>query len=1449
MEQPRKTRQDIEKENSQVRAQTLSVDAPTEHSKAPEKSSGSSKKKIRDNATFSWANVGFWHSEDTTDKKSLLELSNKIDTYVKDHFQGDWYWNCSLVIGTCFFSWLIARVGGGILSLGFILLFTNSVYRTEFRRFNRDIRDDMTRAQASNKLEDEFETMEWLNSFLDKFWVIYMPALSEQVMFQANEVLKDQAPGFGIEALSLDEFTLGSKAPRVESIKSYTRKGPDHIEMDWAFSFAPNDTDDMTKNEIKKKINPKVALGVTVGKAFISKSLPILVEDMSFKGRMNIKLKLTQNFPHVKMVSIQFLEPPAIDYVLKPVGGDTFGIDIMSFIPGLSSFVNGLIHANLRPMLYAPNSLDIDVEEILAQQSNDSIGSLTVNIKRCTGLKPIEKADVIHPYVEIKISNNGDICEKTKVKKDTNAPVFLESKNLLLNNLDSNHLIFNVYNLLKDEADDKLIGNVEIPLSDLLQKDVITGASKKIMEGGRVVGTIEYDLKWHPVLEPIVLEDGTKELNSDAQVGILKMNLHEAKDLDISRSVTGLLNPYAEIYINGDLVRTCRKVRQTNEPSWELTLEILLNEQSKTQVQIYIKDASDDILVAKLDANLQDILFESARGQEWIKCEPISPGAPPSKIRVTASWKALGVTGDEGATNFDAPVGGLKLHLRSATGIKNLEAVGNVDPYIRVRVNGKVKGRTKTIADTLNPNFNSGHFLAVSNEHQHILLELMDEEEDGKDRSLGTCAISVKDFLKKNDKGFFLGYDGANEIIEQDILYNGSEHGKLYYSVSFVPTMPVYTLAQINNKDKFLKSLEDKRVEEEERQKREEKLYKENPNKYEWVEINEDNLPEPERIEMPLEKVIKYRTGVIRAHISKGTFSKSDVYVHTLFDDHAFPSGVTNKSDGKSLDYASTAEAFIRDLPNSKLILRLSQKFEVNDEKDVVAEKIFDTIEVLKKSYNSPLSLKINEKNVVTVQLEFIPSAVKLAPLDTILDVGYLALDILSAKNLKSVDSNGKSDPFALVSYDGVQVYKTDKKRKTLDPVWNESVEIPMLSRSRGVILIEVFDWDLTHKPDLLGRVVLDLTTLQPFKSTQFSVPLDTQGELNMRATFKPEYIRPKLNSKGGLPVDLGAIANMPLKAVGSAAGFAGNAVGSGVGVAGNAVGSGVGFASDGLSKGSSFIKGFGRSKKKKSSGEQGYTSDDSDIGSQLSGQTGNTSRTDRGSSLMRNGKSRKNGGAEADRTTEIEEEPEPKEEEQGNSEENRENGESELRASAHQDNEGPGPEDNIKVKNEKHHDVNAAPNVDLDALPEPQKPNVGTVHYYNNDSDDRSFLSSVNGGGEVYPGRVAIVSASGFSASSLEVKTFIKAHNKEKTIFKTRTTKQDSNGEHHWGESLPFRGSPSNELVFNVRENHRFGKNVSVGVTSVPLSEVLNRTENIALATADGGKLVVNVKFSNKHL
>lgn len=1401
---------DVQDYNKEVTNDLNNRKAPVDGSNNKgEKIQPPEKVSIRDQTTFSWANVGFWESKSYTDKTGALKIIKAVETYVTNHFYGDWYWNSSIMIGTCFFAWLAARLGGGILSLGFILLFTNSVYRLEYRRFNRDVRDDMTRIHASNRLENELESMEWLNSFMDKFWVIYMPALSEQVLLIANDVLKDQAPGYGIDKLSLDEFTLGSKAPRVDSIKSYTKKGHDHIEMDWAFSFTPNDTDDMTKKEIQKKINPKVALGVTVGKAFISKSLPILVEDMSFTGRMNIKLKLSENFPHVKTVSVQFLEAPTIDYALKPIGGDTLGIDIMSFIPGLSSFVNGLIHSNLRPMLYAPNSLDIDVEEIMAQQSNDSTGVVAVTITKCTKLKTGNPTapNSINPYVQLKTSGNADVDERTSVKDSINDPVFLETKYILVNTLEGNHLNFNVFHLLKDKADDQLIGTTEFSLGDLLQEQHHTGVVKSITEGGRTVGKIEFDITYFPQLEPIVLDDGTKEPVTDSEIGIMKLNLHGAKDLDISQSIIGLLNPYAEIYVNNELVKSCRKLRQNNNPSWEQAFESLVTQQSSTRIQVLIKDTVEDNIVAKLDANLQDLIFETSRGNQWISCPPLLPDGHPCKVKISATWKALSVEDDTVIQSYyNAPIGGVRIHLRSAHGLKNLETVGKVDPYARILLNGKVRARTNTYANTLDPNFNDVYIFPVANEHQHFLVDIMDEEAEQNDRSLGSGAINVADFLKKSDDGYYLGYDGSEEIIEQPVLLNGEPQGTLKYSVSFIPTIPVYTISQIQHKDEYLEDLKKKEIEDAERREKEEQLYKANPNEYEWVEIDEDNIPVPEKLEMPLEQTIKYRAGTLAAHVLSGRLEKSDVYVHTLFDDFAYPSGVSPKSDGKFLHSTSVGEGFIRDLPNSNVILRVANKVDVQAEKDIIAEKTFSTLDILKRSYNKPVTLHIGDKNTVKVQFEFIPSAFKLAPHDTILDVGKVKLEILSAENLSSVDSNGKSDPLAVIKLNGVEIFKTDKKRRTLDPIWNEAAEFPLLSRSRSILMLEVYDWDLTHDDELLGRANIDLSEVEPFSSTQFKVKLDTQGVVNLRATFKPEYVRPKLDSSNGLGIDLGLVAKAPMKIVGGVGGVATNVVGGGIGV-----------AADGVTKGTSFLKGLGKSKKKPSKNEVGEKNDNPEANESFSADE--TSSTIQDDSFDDNA---------SENSTPVSLESPSKREKAKN-----------YLADLQTARSGQPPS------------VNALPNIQNEHLPPPQRPLVGNGFAHarspSGATDVSSFAGSIHGP-DAIPGRLSIISADGISGGNLEVKVTLKTSTKEKELYKTRSSKVDKDsGSYKWNESVPFKSAASGELHFEIREHHVFGKSVSVAHSVLQLSEVYNKSENVVLAAGDG-QLTLNIRYVSTH-
>jgi Ca2+-dependent lipid-binding protein len=250
-----------------------------------------------------------------------------LSATLNDKYFGSWWHNAGIIFFCCFICWVLGRFGAGFMWIVFILAISSTYYRTSVKRVRNRVRDDLNREQAKQRLETDFESTEWLNTFLLKFWVIYEPVLSATIVASVDQVLSSQTPAF-LDSLRLSKFTLGTKPPRVDQVKTYPKSEEDIVLMDWRFSFIPNDVSDLTARQLKNKVNPKIVLAIRVGKGLVGKDLPVLVEDMSFSGLMRIKIKLMAQFPHVKTVDLSFLERPVFDYVLKPIGGETLGFDI-----------------------------------------------------------------------------------------------------------------------------------------------------------------------------------------------------------------------------------------------------------------------------------------------------------------------------------------------------------------------------------------------------------------------------------------------------------------------------------------------------------------------------------------------------------------------------------------------------------------------------------------------------------------------------------------------------------------------------------------------------------------------------------------------------------------------------------------------------------------------------------------------------------------------------------------------------------------------------------------------------------------------------------------------------------------------------------------------------------------------------------------------------------------
>ena len=213
-------------------------------------------------------------------------------------------------------------------------------YSTSMARVRRRARDDIQRELVQSRLASEHESAEWINHFLQRFWVIYEPVLSSTVVSTVDQLLSANCPPF-LDSLRLTTFTLGNKALRIDRVRTFPKTEEDVVMMDWAVSFTPNDVSDMTPREVKKKVNPRIALSVRVGKGLATTAMPILLEDLSFSAQMRVRLKLMTNFPHVQLLGFMFLEPPMFDYVLKPIGGD-FGFDIGNVCTTMSLTLHAL---------------------------------------------------------------------------------------------------------------------------------------------------------------------------------------------------------------------------------------------------------------------------------------------------------------------------------------------------------------------------------------------------------------------------------------------------------------------------------------------------------------------------------------------------------------------------------------------------------------------------------------------------------------------------------------------------------------------------------------------------------------------------------------------------------------------------------------------------------------------------------------------------------------------------------------------------------------------------------------------------------------------------------------------------------------------------------------------------------------------------------------------------
>lgn len=1097
-----------------------------------------------------WKEVGGYERKDvlTADDEAidLLSKGSIFDHHLPPVAYGDWYHNVGYLMVLGLLSFIIGWFRFSLAPVFFVMVVFAILYRSSVRKYRQALREQAQREFSVKSIENDYETMDWLNVFLEKFWYFLEPSIAQIVTDQVNPILAaSPAPGF-IKSLWLDSFTAGTKPPRIEMVKTLLGTADDVVVMDWGCSFTPNDLADSSNKQLKSNVNQKVVVRVKL----FGIELPIAVSDVSFKCLVRVRLRMMTSFPHIETINVSLLEAPQFDFTSRLLGDTSFNWEVLA-VPGLYPLINEMIKKYVGPILFTPLSFQLNVQQLMAGADlNSAVGVLVITARNAKGLKNYGGfSNTVDPYLTFGFSKN--VLARTKHKSDTPKPVWDETVYIPVSSL-SEPLNITVMDY-NDHRKDKQIGTIQFDLEALMENKKQPNITAPVVRNNKPVGELLFGLHWMPTLVAQRQADGATIPPPDLNTGIARIQVAEARNL--KSNLDKPLSTYALVYLNGEKIAETSVQKNTNSPGWGLAKEEIIFNRAKTKVKVVIK-TKDHKTVGTIITRLNDLIDATQVDDPWFQF------AKGGEVRLNTSWKPVRLEGASGAGGYTPPIGVVRISVQNAEDLRNLETIGKVDPYTRILLNGTQRARTGAIESTLDPTWNEVHYVTVSSPNQRLTLEVMDVENMGPDRTLGSFDVKLLDIINKDETGKYI------ETVEHEprtskLIHKKGPKGTLTYSLSFYPTLPVMTIEDYKDEEEEKEKLAKQKAEDEKKEVKDDKKKKEEPEEEVEEEIHTNKL------RLSLDQLLEHTSGVFVFEISEITSAKDDVYLQAFFDNHGLCDYVSPKLRQKVTKSNTTGDVIIKELEWSKVNFRIMKKEGANRAEKPIAEVNLPVLQLLKNGYGKPTTIDLSGASTASVkmQVSWIPIvyASQIPPQDSVNNCGILNVNVLSAENLPAGDSNGKSDPYVklYLNTDKESFFKSKKVKKTLDPTWNETTTAEVVNKYDSIVKVSCYDWDVgPEQDDLLGIGYMKLSEVSKDGETEIDVPLFDEdkkdaGVVHFKLSFKPEFI---LNVRPESSTNIGNAFGTGVGAVGNV----GKGVGKGVGV----VGKGVGSVGKGLKRG-----------------------------------------------------------------------------------------------------------------------------------------------------------------------------------------------------------------------------------------------------------------------------------------
>ncbi|GAV48352.1 hypothetical protein ZYGR_0I06490 [Zygosaccharomyces rouxii] len=1049
-----------------------------------------------------WKQIGGWQESDTlTAEDEMIDLNKEtfLDNVLPDVAYGDWFHSLGILFLAAFLSFFIGWLGFSLASVFFVALGSSFYYRTSVKKSRSLIRDKVQRELTVQKIEDDYESMEWMNNFLDKYWPRLEPGISQMVVQNVNPILASNPsiPSF-ISALWIDQFTLGVKPPRIEHVKTYQNTDSDIVVMDWDVAFTPHDLSDMNAKQVRNYVNQKLVIKLVA----FGIRIPFYVSSTSFHVKTRIRFKLMTPFPHVDTINIQLLEIPDIDFIARPFGDFIFNSEIMN-IPLLWPAVKKLIQIYVGPLLLPPFSFQLNVPQLLSGATG-AIGVLKIVIKNA---KDIKKGDSFinqsfNPYVNFELS--GTSVARTKACKDTLDPVWNEVKYVLLSSF-TEPLAITAMNE-REKLKDKAVGRAEYNLSSLQYQNHQRDLSCNFLRNFKPAGSFNFDLSFFPVVGSKKMPDGTVEEPPEYNTGVAKITIEEIEGLGEPHEN---VSAYVELYFNSKLIFTTPQGSGKQVIQWNQEHENVITDRRKSRYKMVVKNPKGETLATVIQS-LNDMIDRTHIGKKQL---PTADGK--AQIKVGAIWKPVGLDIGSSAVAYTPPIGVIRVFLNKAEDLKNLEKVGKIDPYARVLLNESFKERTNEIPNTLNPIWNQSIYVAVTSPNQKLSIEVMDVETVGSDRSVGKFDVKIDDMFHKGEDDRYVEHVDDNPRTGRLVTKKGMKGAVTYY-MAFYPCLPILTLDEMQEIDESRQKGEDLQKRQEEM--KDKTITEEEQNKMdeEFAQISDIKTVYSNKMKLELEELLQYNSGVFSVTVLDGELSQIDAFVQTFFDSSGHARLVSPKIPTRTVQTGWTGDVMVKELEYSITTFRVVKNKDNNKAQPCICEVTIPTIELVKNCYYKPSILTLSGEGSakLMLQVSWFPVAVSRLPqADLITNSGDLTVTAKAAENLISADRNGLSDPFLkfFLNDDKSPIFKTKRINKTLNPTWDETATFEIHNRVNDYLRIAVMDWDAGNADDLIGRAVVSLSKIDPENPADLDLPIVSEdggdgGILHLSFKFAPRY-------------------------------------------------------------------------------------------------------------------------------------------------------------------------------------------------------------------------------------------------------------------------------------------------------------------------------------------------------